>query len=581
MHALSITSSRRRGVALVACLALVAAACGSAASPSPAPAATPAASETTAPTTAPTTVPTPPPSTPTPAPTPSQATLRVGWSSEPDTMNPLTTYSTEAQEVLQLVYDRLLGYGTDLRPQPELASDYTYSADGRSITFTLRSGVSWSDGQPFTADDVTFTYRLIHDQKLGQYAQWLTHLKSAEAPSPTSVTLTFDSPQAFDPALTIPILPKHVWGSMDAAAITKFTNDAPVGTGPFRFVSWKNGETLTLARNDSFWGTPPIAAGIIFVLYANEDVMAQALKRGDVDVLTEVPPTIWDGLQGAEGVKALSLPSFSFHHIGINVSAAADSKGNPLLKDRAVRQALSNALDRNQLVQLALAGHGSAGSTLIPKGLTDWHYEPGQDEVMNANPAKAMSLLDAAGYTDRNGDGVREDANGKQLEFRLIAIESTGVDVRAAQLFRDAAAAVGIKLDLTTLDENALGKRVYETTDWDIFVWGWDSSVPDPDYMLGVPLCSQIGGNNDIYYCSKEYDALYDQQATTVDQAARKVLTDQMQKMFYADAAYLVMWYQDKLQAYRTDTWTGWAETPGGIVFNFPRDNYLKVVPAK
>ena len=112
-------------------------------------------------------------------------------------------------------------------------------------------------------------------------------------------------------------------------------------------------------------------------------------------------------------------------------------------------------------------------------------------------------------------------------------------------------------------------------------MWGWDSSVPDPGYMLGVPLCSQIGGNNDVFYCNKAYDALYDQQSTTVDPVARKALTDQMQQMFYSDAAYIVMWYQDKLQAYRTDTWTGWTEVNGGIVFNFTRDNYLRVAPTK
>ena len=215
--------------------------------------------------------------------------------------------------------------------------------------------------------------------------------------------------------------------------------------------------------------------------------------------------------------------------------------------------------------------------------MADWHWEPTADQVMNANPDKAKQLLDAAGYVDRNGDGVRETPDGKPLEFRLIAIESTGVDVRAAQLFRDAAANVGIKLDLTTLDENTLGNTVYNTDapDWDLFVWGWDSGVPDPDYMLGVPLCSQIGNNNDVFYCDKAYDAAYDQQATTVDPAARKVITDQMQQKFYDDAAYLVMWYQDKLQAYRTDTWSGWTEVPGGIVFNFTRDNYLKVAPVK
>ena len=140
----------------------------------------------------------------------------------------------------------------------------------------------------------------------------------------------------------------------------------------------------------------------------------------------------------------------------------------------------------------------------------------------------------------------------------MIAIESTTVDVRAAQLFADSAAKVGIKIDLTTMDENTLGNIVYSTTDWDMFVWGWDSGVNDPDYLLGVPLTSQIGGNNDIYYSNPQYDDLYAQQASELDLTKRVDLVDQAQQLFYDDSAYIVMWYQDKLQAYRSDTWTGW-----------------------
>ena len=508
--------------------------------------------------------------------------LRVGWSSEPDTMNPLTTYSTEAQEVLQLVYDKLVQYDTSLKPEPGLAQSWDYSSDGLDITYHLRQGVKWHDGQAFSSEDVKFTYDLIHQQNLSEYAQWLTDLVSVDTPDANTVILRFSKPQAFNPGLAIPILPEHIWQGMSRSDVHKFSNDQPVGTGPFTFVDWKQGETLTIQRNDNWWGDKPAAQRVIFVLYGNEDVMAQALRAGEVDVLTEVPPTIWDGLGGAANVKAVSLPSFSFHHIGFNVSTSPDSRGNPLLLDPVIRQALSTAVDRNQLVQLALAGHGQPGSVLLPPALGDWQLQIPPDRQMNAKPDQANQMLDQAGYVDTNRDGVRESKDGTPLEFRLIAIESTTVDVRAAELFRDAAQAVGIKLDLQTMDENTLGNTVYNTKDpdWDIFVWGWDSGVADPDYMLGIVLCSQIGGNNDVFYCDKKYDQLYAEQATTIDEAQRMLIVDQMQQMFYDSAAYIVMWYQDKLQAYRTDTWTGWTETPGGMVFNFTRDNYLNVKPA-
>ena len=507
--------------------------------------------------------------------------LRVGWSAEPDTMNPVTTFSTQAVEVLQLVYDKLLGYDLDLKPRPELAESYTCSPDGKSITFTLRGNAKWHDGQPVTADDVIFAYNLIKDKHLGDYAAWLDHMRSITSKDGKNILLDFDRPQAFNPGLAIPILPKHIWASMSVDDIHKFANDKPIGSGPYKLAEWKNGERLTLERNPDYWGPAPKAEKITYVLYSNEDIMAQALKAGDIDIVTEMPPTIWDGMKSEKVVKLAEMPSFSFHHIGFNVYASPKSKGNPLLRDKAIRQALGYSLDRKQLVELSLAGHGQPGDTIIPVGMGEWHCAIPPEEQINGNPEKAMKLLDAAGYKDRNGDGIREDAKGRPLAFRLMATQTVAVDVRAAQLFKDAAEKIGIKLTLQTLDENTLGNTVQnESPDWDIFVWGWDSNVPDPIYLLNVPATSQIGHSNDVFYSNKKFDAMFDKQATTVDPKARKEITDAMQKLYYEDTPYIVMWYQDKLQAYRTDTWQGWKELPGGIIYNITRDNYMSITPA-
>jgi len=573
----------RSTLSLAAAAVLVVAGCGSSATPAPSTAATnpppsvagsvPASEAPTASVEA---------SVSAPPPTPSDQPLKIGWLNEPDTMNPLTTFSTEAVEVTQLIYDKLLDYDLNLKPEPALATSFTQSADGKAITFTLRDGVKWQDGQPFTSADVAYTYNLVHDNSLGQYAQFLTDLTGVKTPDATTVELDFKAPQAFNPALVVPIVPKHLWSSMTAKDIEQFANDKPVGTGPFGFNEWKKGASLTVTRNDAWWGQLPSPASVTWVLYGNSDVMGQALRSGEVDMIPQVPPSVFDGLTGAENVKAVSVPSFSFHHIGFNVSDNPKSQGNPLLKDVVVRQALQDSADRNQFVQLCLAGHGQPGDSIIPAGLTDWHLAIPADKAFNANPDKAKQILDAAGYTDPGGTGLRANSAGKKLEFRLIAIATTDVDVCAAHLFVNAAATVGIKLDLQTLDNNTLGNTVYNTDapNWDIFVWGWDSGTPDPSYMLGVPLCSQIGGNNDVFYCNKQYDAQYTQESTTVDPVARKAITDQMQQTFYDSAAYMVMWYQDKLQAYRTDTWTNWSEIPGGLVFNFTRDNYLTIRPA-
>ncbi len=508
------------------------------------------------------------------------STIRVGWAIEPDTMNPLTTYSTEAVEVLQLVYDNLIHYDLDLKPEPGLATSWTYSADGKAITYKLRAA-TWHDGKPFSAADAKFTFDLIKSTQVSQYAQWVTDLVSAQAPDATTLVLTFSAPQAFNPGLAVPIIPQHIWQGMTGTQIQKFANAKPVGTGPYTFVDWKKGQSIEIARNERWWGTRPAARNVTWILFQNEDVMAQSLRTGAVDICPEIPPTIWDGLAGAANTKTVSLKSFSFHHIGINVSDNPKSGGNPLLKDLTIRQALSYAVDRQQLVNVALAGHGLPGSTILPAGFSEWHLNIPESKQLNNDPAKADALLESAGYTYRNGSKVRSSKDGKQLSFRLIAIQSTSVDVAAAQIFRDACAKVGIQLNLTTLDANTLGATVYDAKapNWDIFVWGWDSGVYDPDYMLGVPLCNQIGSNNDVYYCNRHYDQLYNEQATEINVAKRLALVNEAQQFYYDAASYIIMWYQDKLQGYRTDTWKGWTNVNGGIILNFTRDNYLKVTP--
>ena len=509
------------------------------------------------------------------------STIRVGWAIEPDTMNPLTTYSTEAVEVLQLVYDNLVQTGLDLGPEPGLATSWSYSADGKTITFQLRKA-NWHDSKPFTSADAKFTFDLIKQTKISQYAQWVTDLETAVAPDASTLVLNFSSPQAFNPALAVPIIPQHVWQGMSATAIQKFANSHPIGTGPFKFVDWTHGQSIEVTRNDDWWGSPhPAAKNVTWILFQNEDVMGQSLRTGAVDICPEIPPTIWDGLAGAKSVKTVSMESFSFHHIGINVSDNPKSGGNPLLKDHTVRLALSYAVSRQELVNIALAGHGVPGSVILPVGLGEWHLDIPQDQQYDADPAKAVALLEAAGYRLANGSNVRTSPDGKPLSFRLIAIETTSVDVAAAQLFRDACAKVGIELTLTTLDANSLGAAVYNAAapNWDIFVWGWDSGVNDPDYMLGVPLCNQIGSNNDVYYCNAHYDQLYNEQSTELNHARRLALVNEAQQFYYEAASYIIMWYQAKLQGYRTDSWTNWTQIRGGIILNFTRDNYLKATP--
>lgn len=504
--------------------------------------------------------------------------LRVGWTNDIDSLNPFTSFSTEAYDVWQLIYDRLLDYDADLKVQPVLATSFESNPDGTVFTFTIRDGVTWHDGKPLTADDVVFTFLMVRDNKLGSFAPYLTELVSAESPDASTVVLTYKVPQTLNPGLLMPIAPKHIWGALSGDALAGYANAAPVGTGPFTFGEWKKGQIVSIERNQKWWGAAPAATKVTWTVYGNDDVLAQALRTGEIDIVPQLPPTIYDNLAGASNVKPVSMKSFSFHMIGFNCDESSESLGNPLLKDVTIRQALSLAVDRKQLVELALAGHGEPGSSLIPPAFGDLHYEPIGDALLNGRPDRAVALLDAAGYVDRNGDGIRESADGAPLSFRIIAIQETTVDVRGAQLFVEAAKKVGIQLTLKTMDSNTMGGIVFNAKpDWDIMVWGWDSVNYDVSNLLGIPTTAQIGNNNDTFWSNSEYDALYVKQSESIDPAKRKELVLEAQRLHYEACPYIIMWYQDKLSGVRTDTWEGWRPIPGGMIVNFPRENYLKV----
>lgn len=518
-------------------------------------------------------------STPAGATAAQNSTLRVGWTTPPDVMNPFTFTTTASNEILWLIYDTLLEYDIQLNPEPSLAAHSSVSADGKSFTYQLRPGVKWHDGTPFSANDVKYTFEIMAKHNLGQAAWSLADFDSVVIVNANKVTVNYKLPQAFDPALAIPIVPAHIWGAMTPSKILSYNNPNPIGTGPYKFKKWVSGQYVQVDRNSGWWGARPAAKSIIWTQFENSDVMVQSLASGQLDILTEVPPVLWNGLKGKANVKPVEMESFSFHHIGINVSKNPKSGGNPLLLDQTIRQALGYSLDRSQLVELALAGHGIPGSVQLPPSFGKWQEKIPSSQQINNNPAKAKRILDAAGY-HVGPNGIRQDKHGKPLSFRLIAIATTDEDVLAGQMFVKFAEAVGIKLTLETLDGTTLGNIVYNSNpNWDIFIWGWDSGTPDPDYLLSVPLTNQIGNNNDVFYSNRTYDALYNKQATTPIPAQRVPLVHDIQKLFYEDAAYLVMWYQSKLQAYRTDTWKGWVPTRGGMVYNFTRDNYLKITP--
>ncbi len=141
--------------------------------------------------------------------------------------------------------------------------------------------------------------------------------------------LTYSQPQTLDPGVIMPIAPKHLWEGIAKDDLTDYANEKPVGTGPFNFDSWEKGKVVTVTRNDSWWGDKPAAEKVTWTKYGSDDIVTQALRSGELDLVPEVPPTIFNALKGAQDVATTEMDSFSFHMIGFNCCDPADLEGQP------------------------------------------------------------------------------------------------------------------------------------------------------------------------------------------------------------------------------------------------------------
>jgi peptide/nickel transport system substrate-binding protein len=226
------------------------------------------------------------------------------------------------------------------------------------------------------------------------------------------------------------------------------------------------------------------------------------------------------------------------------------------------------AINSQELVDKVLLGYGSAGTSIIPPvSVAGARWEPTGDEVIPWDIEGANALLDEAGYEDTDNDGVREMPNGGDpLSFRYYVQTNDQNTTKAAPFIKEWLSQIGIETKVQAMSSGKLGDEINAGT-YDLFHWGWIPD-PDPDSALSWFTCDErppdgsAYGNNDSYYCNPEYDAMFDEQRTTLDATARFNIVHEMQKLYYEDSPYVVLWYGPIFQAYRTDTFGGYKPQP-------------------
>ena len=421
-----------------------------------------------------------------------RTTFRVGVVESVDNLNPFIGFDSLDYLVYHLSYDFLVGWDpVNLRPQPEFATSWTHSPDGRTWTFKIRPGMTWQDGTPATAYDVAFTFNYIVHNKLSDYTPYTTSIERVTALNASTVRFYCSKPKADILYMPVPILPEHVWCKVSPdAASTSFANGPPtIGSGPFRVVADSPDDFVRLAANKHYWGGAPHIQNLLLITYQDANTMMQDLRSGALDAAFDLSPGLMGPLR-SEGLTTDAGTSWMSAQLAFNCYDSPHSLGNPVLRDQRFRQALQYAIDRNVIAKVAFDGYETPGATLLPP-YSEFHWQPPSDEDYTYDPARARALLDAAGYRDVNHDSWRETRQGKPLTLRLYAPADRPPLIAAAKLIVGWFAQVGIRVRLQVLDAAAMIALITNregrtfAPDFDMYVGLWQGDT-EPQFILSL-----------------------------------------------------------------------------------------------
>lgn len=499
--------------------------------------------------------------------------LSVGTTQDLDAMNPFNTALVTGYEVFTLNYDLLTGFGSDLEPIAGFAESYSVSDDGLTYTFTIANDLRWSDGEPATSADVVYTFNLILGEEyvgLGYLDTYLDGVTSVSAPDAQTVVVTMNAPVSRILQSFIPIIPEHIWGGNTLEEISStYANDPPVvGTGPYQAVEWRTGEYARFAKNPHWRGGDLAADEVVLRFFKSADAMYQALMAGEIDYAHNVTAEQFKLLESADpNIVRVAGSANGFTELGFNAYAKEIKKGGAsttALRDQRFRDALGYAIDREALIEKVLGGYGVAGSTQVPPISVAWHVEPTNPRRFDL--AEAAKRLEAAGYVDSDGDGTREDLDGKPLNLRLYVPSSEDSYSKAAEFIAGWFDEVGVSVNAQAFDSDTLVDMMLPpeadgTANYDLFIWGWAGDV-DPNLLMKLFLTEEIGASSDSLWSNAEYDALYEEQLNLPNGPERKAIVTQLQQLMYDEAPYHVLYYDASLDAYRTDKFSGWKNQP-------------------
>ena len=494
--------------------------------------------------------------------------LRIGIPDQIDNFNPLTGIFAAAGFIRGLLYDTLLYPLTNGSYVPWLAESYYINTTDLTITFRLRPGLKWHDGSPLTADDVVFTFNLIlnsnYSDKLDKWnlRKYIDYVKALD-----DRTVVFKLKQPFAPALfyialLIPIVPKHIWANVDP---TTFKNtDNPIGSGPFKFVSYTPGVSVVLEANKDFFLGKPRIDRIVVVLYKSVDTMMLALQSGDIDAISAatVDPSLVPVLIRDPNIRIVMVNGTgSIRWLGFNLAKYP-------FNIREFREAIAYAIDKNAIVKTVLLGYGYPATDGWIQPLFGVWYNP-NITYRPQNLTKANEILDQLGFT-KGPDGVRVTPNGTRLSISILTISGMAEFESTATLIAGWLKQIGID---ARVEAQALGTvdQREGVGDFDLGLMGMGMSITtDVDWYLyerfhssQAPPLGVYAPRNWIRYKNPEMDQLLEEERTTLDLSKRIAIVHKIQEVIARDLPLLPLYVKYSLTAYRTNRFVGWNDEQG------------------
>jgi peptide/nickel transport system substrate-binding protein len=505
--------------------------------------------------------------------------LTIGQRSEPKTLNPVTATDAVSREVIgRLMGDLIEINRSSQQTEPALAKSWRISPDGRIFTLQLRKGIRFSDGHPFDADDVVFSFNVYMDEAVDSPQRDLLIIdgKPIAVTKLDAYTVRFTLPRPYAAAERLfdglAMLPKHLLEKpyREGHFAQLWSLNTPpaeiAGLGPFRLKQYVPGQRIVIERNPYYWKVDrenqrlPYLDELVFLFVGTEDAQVMRFEAGETDIISRLSSENYNLLsreKGRDGSQLADMgPSLEYNFVLFNLNDLGGKKLDGVagkqdwFRDLKFRQAISAAVDRDSIVRMVYGNRGAALWGNVGPGNKLWINQLIPHPPRSVETAR--QLLKSAGYS-WNSNGQLMDARGRLVEFSIITSSSNSLRMKMATLLQDDLLQLGMQIHVVPLEFRAMIDRVFQTFDYEAAIMGLGGGDADPNPEMNVWSASgtshlwQLGETKPATAWERELDQLMQQQMVTLDYAKRKQLYDRAQQIIADNLPFIFLGTPDIL----------------------------------